>query len=120
MLLASSRTLLRAPLPGRYTPVTVHAGLPVGGFLFLWRIPLTVSAEGPGPASGHHQPLQVIFLREALSHRTVGADVVVHLLANDGPAPDEVFERLLCKRARVPLPIIASLAPFRSVDPEQP
>src|ERR671913_644587 len=82
-LLARSRTLLRAPLPGRYTPVSVHPGLPVGGFLFFWRIPLTVSAEGPSPATGHHQRLQVIFLREALPHRTVVADVVVHLLAND-------------------------------------
>src|SRR5262245_27061373 len=40
-----SCSLLCPPLPGRHTPVPVHADLLVGGFLFLWRIALAVPAE---------------------------------------------------------------------------
>ena len=116
-LLPDPGPLLRSPLPRRYASMTVHAGVPVGGFLFFWRISLAVSPKRPGPPSRYHHRLQVIVAGKALRHRSVVASVV---LAGDRPASDEILKRLLRQRSRMPLPIVAGLALLGRVDAEQP
>src|SRR4029450_7884071 len=76
--------LLRPPLPWRHALMAVHAGLPVGGFLFLWRISFAVPTEGPGPTGGHHQRLQVVVAGVALRNRAIVASRAVQLLSRDG------------------------------------
>ena len=93
--------------------------LRVTASLFLRRIPFAVSAEGPSPVGRHHHRLQVILAREALRHGMVVAGVVVYLLADDRPASDEVLQRLLRQRSRMPFPVVAGLALLRGVDAEQ-
>ena len=100
--------------------MAVHARLPSCRLPLLWCVPFAVPAEGPSPPGRYHHGLQVVVASKALRHRTVVAGVVVYLLAGNGPAGDEVFERFLGEWSRLPLPVVAGLALFGRIDAEQP
>jgi hypothetical protein len=84
--------------------MAVHPRLPVGGFLFLWRIPFAVLTKGPSPSGGYHHRLQVVIASKALRHGAIVPGVVVHLLTSHWPSGDEVLKRLLGERPRMPWP----------------